>query len=171
VDLHIDDFCQDVARILLDLYAVFPLQHAIYVEDISGPDTPDEVGLHSRRYNACLGTMLWLAEEGWIRFDSLIYRQGIDQAVLTNKAFVLLSTQSDIHYVQAPDTPESLRRQKMTRVEQVRAALKSGESRKVSDIIHYLLSTSPDVILPKQPESQDATATCSGNQEDENEVS
>lgn len=152
MDLHIDDFCADVARILLDLYAAFPLKHAVYVEDISGPDEPDEVGLHSRRYEACFGTLLWLAEEGWLRFDSLIYRQGIDQAVLTNKAFLVLSAQSDVHYAEIPAQPDSVRRLMMTRIEQVRAALKSGESQKISYIVHYLLSSTPAVLLPQAPD-------------------
>lgn len=152
MDLHIDDFCQDVARILVDLYAAFPLKHALYVEDISGPDEPDEVGLHSRRYEACFGTFLWLAEEGWLRFDSLIYRQGIDQAVLTHRAFLALSAQSELHYAEIPAQPDSVRQAMMTRVEQLRAALKSGNSQKVSHMVHYLLSVTPAVILPESPE-------------------
>lgn len=152
MDLHIDDFCGDVARILVNLYAAFPLRHAVYVEDISGPDEPDEVGLHSRRYDACLGAMLWLAEEGWLRFDSLIYRQGIDQAVLTSRAFLALSAQSDVRYADIPAQPDSVRRAMMTRIEQLRTALKSGESQKISDVIHYLLSATPAVLLPETPD-------------------
>lgn len=152
MDLHIDDFCHDVARILIDLHAVFPRKHAIYVEDISGPDEPDEVGLHSARYESCLGTLLWLAEEGWLRFDSLIYRQGIDQAVLTNRAFLVLSAQSNLRYTDIPARPDSVRRAMMTRIEQLRAAIKSGESQKISDIVRYLLSATPAMLLPEAPE-------------------
>ena len=50
--LHIDDFSQDVARILLQLYMNFPRPQAVYVEDISGPDQLDEAGLHGKRYMA-----------------------------------------------------------------------------------------------------------------------
>ena len=60
-DLHIDDFCHDAARIIVHLYSVFPRRTSVYVVDISGDDEPDEVGLHSDRFMACLGTMLWLA--------------------------------------------------------------------------------------------------------------
>ena len=40
-DLHIDDFYHDAGLILALLYAVFPRKTTLYVEDISGPDTPD----------------------------------------------------------------------------------------------------------------------------------
>lgn len=156
MDLHIDDFCQDVARILLDLFAVFPLKHAIYVEDISGPDTPDEVGLHSRRFEACLGTMLWLAEEGWLRYDSLIYREGIDQAVLTNKAFLLLSAQSQLLYAEVPEQPDAVRQHKQTRVAQLRHALQQRDSQQISHLVHYLLSCSVEPLLPASAEAEPA---------------
>jgi len=80
-DLHIDDFCRDAALILLHLYGAFPRRASVYVEDICGLDTPDDVGLHSDRHMACLGTMLWLAEEDYLRFEAMIYQDGIDQAV------------------------------------------------------------------------------------------
>ena len=88
--LHIDDFSQDVARILLQLYMNFPRPQAVYVEDISGPDQLDEAGLHGKRHMACLGAMLWLAEEGYLRYQSTLYQEGIEQAVLSNRAFTLL---------------------------------------------------------------------------------
>lgn len=40
----------------------------------------------------------------------------------------------------------------MTRIEQLRCALKSGESQKISDVIHYLLSATPAVLLPETPD-------------------
>lgn len=148
MDLHIDDFCQDVARILVNLHSSFPLKHAIYVEDISGPDEPDEVGLHSPRFSACLGAMLWLAEEGWIRYETLIYQEGIDQAVLTQKAFLVLSAQSDVLYADVPEQPLLVKQQKATRIEQLRTALKSRRSTYINDMVQYLLSASPALILP-----------------------
>jgi len=51
-DLHIEDFYRDVAKIFLQLYAVFPRKTILYVEDISGPDEPDEYGLHHPRFQA-----------------------------------------------------------------------------------------------------------------------
>lgn len=146
-DIHIDDFCRDAALILLHLYNHFPRPQSIYVEDISGPDTPDEVGLHSKRYMACLGTMLWLADEGYLRYTSLIYQDGIDQAVLTNKAFVLLSAASELQLASPPaDLPATLAAEKQSLVEQIRAALRSGRSSDISVIIRYLLATHPGAV-------------------------
>lgn len=164
MDLHIDDFCHDVARILLDLHAVFPRKHAIYVEDISGPDEADEVGLHSKRYESCLGAMVWLAEEHYIRFDSLIYRQGIDQAVLTHKAFVLLAGISDLQYTQIPDEPLSVREQRITRVEQLRQALQSNNSHKIGQMVRYLLSLSPAPLLPETLPQTTASSTSAADE-------
>ena len=147
-DIQIEDFCRDCALVLLHLYNVFPLKKSVFVEDISGPDEPDEVGLHSRRHMACLGAMIWLAEEHYIRFDSLIYQDGIDQAVLTNRAFILLSAASDIHLEEPdPRLPRSVAAEKLTLVEQIRAALRSGNSERLSTIMRFFLSRRPDGVL------------------------
>ena len=65
-DIHIDDFFKDAAKVLLQLFNVFPRKSTVYVEDISGADNPDEFGLHDDRFMACFSTMLWLEEEGYI---------------------------------------------------------------------------------------------------------
>lgn len=90
-DLHIEDFFKDAAKILNQLYLNFPKKSSVFVEDISGEDTPDEYGLHAPRHQACFGCMLWLEEEGYLRFESTIRQDAIDQAVLTQKSFSLLS--------------------------------------------------------------------------------
>ena len=148
-DIHIDDFCRDAALVLLHLYSVFPRRASVYVIDISGEDEPDEVGLHSDRFMACLGTMLWLAEEDFLRFEAMIYQEGIDQAVLTSKSFSLLSQVSD-YRVQDPDDglPHSIQAERLTMVEQIRAALSSGESDKITHIMRYFLSSTPRTVLP-----------------------
>lgn len=148
-DIHIDDFCRDAALVLLHLYSAFPRRASLYVVDISGEDEPDEVGLHSDRYMACLGTMLWLAEEDFLRYEAMIYQDGIDQAVLTSKSFSLLSQVSD-YKVKTPgdDLPQSIQAERMTMVEQIRAALRSGESDTITHIMRYFLSSSPRAILP-----------------------
>jgi hypothetical protein len=152
-DIHIDDFCRDAALILLHLYSAFPRRASVYVEDICGPDTPDDVGLHSDRHMACLGTMLWLAEEDYLRFEAMIYQDGIDQAVLTGKAFTLLCGLSQIRYQHPmPDLPESLMVEKITVVEQIRAVIRSGESAKISAMMRYFFSSPPQqIILPTAP--------------------
>ncbi|TVS16755.1 MAG: hypothetical protein EA417_08880 [Gammaproteobacteria bacterium] len=90
-DLHIDDFCKDIALVLNQLYLTFPRKSTLFVEDISGPDEPDEYGLHTARHMSCLGAILWLAEEGYIRFEDTIRQEAVDQAVLGGRMFSLLS--------------------------------------------------------------------------------
>lgn len=90
-DLHIDDFCKDIALILNQLYLTFPRKSTLFVEDISGPDEPDEYGLHTARHMSCLGAILWLAEEGYIRYEDTIRQEAVDQAVLGGRMFSLLS--------------------------------------------------------------------------------
>lgn len=143
-DIHIDDFCRDVALVLVTLWNAFPRKYTIYVEDISGPDETDEVGLHSNRFHACFGAMLWLAEEDYIRYEALVYREGIDQAVLTNKAFALLSAVSDVRFDDPidPGLPESVALQKQTLIAQFRAALRSGSSSNTNQIVRYFMSQS-----------------------------
>lgn len=91
-DIHIADFYKDAARILVQLYNQFPRPTTVFVEDIAGPDTPDEFGLHSPRHQACLATMLWLAQSGYLTYQSLIRQEAMDQAVLIQRGFTLLAS-------------------------------------------------------------------------------
>lgn len=145
-DIHIDDFCRDSAMIIAHLYKAFPLPFALYVEDIYGPEDTDEVGLHSRRYRACLGTMLWLAEEGIIRYETMVYQQGIDQAILSNNAFSLLTSQSPFapdnlgeQTELSEDAPNSLMRESHSWIGAIRSALQSSSSEKITVIIQDFL--------------------------------
>ena len=95
-DLHIDDFYRDSAMILLRLYSSFPQKTILYVDDVSGPDTPDEFGLHSARYQACFSAMVWLAEAGYVNFTDTIRDEALDQAVLSQKGFLMLSMRSEL---------------------------------------------------------------------------
>lgn len=140
-DLHIDDFYKDAALILLQLYQVFPRKAAIYVEDISGPDEPDEYGLHSKRYMACLSAMLWLAEQGYLSFESTIRQEAIDQAVLTHKGFTLLSSRCELDSDQAV-VAAALMEQSSSNINQLRRALKSRSSTALEQTMQYLLRTS-----------------------------
>ncbi|HEX5678308.1 MAG TPA: hypothetical protein VFX91_10085 [Alcanivorax sp.] len=139
--LHIDDFSQDVARILLQLYMNFPRPQAVYVEDISGPDQLDEAGLHGKRHMACLGAMLWLAEEGYLRYQSTLYQEGIDQAVLSNRTFTLLTATSEpLEAAGDPDLPDSVQRERATLAEQIRAALVARDSTRIFALVHHFLA-------------------------------
>ncbi|WHI47929.1 hypothetical protein [Microbulbifer sp. VAAF005] len=89
-DLHIHDFYRDAGRILLAMFNQFPVPATVYVEDISGPDSPDEYGLHSPRHLACLGSMTWLKQSGYINFSQLVRQEAMEDAVLTHKGFLLM---------------------------------------------------------------------------------
>ncbi|HCA7636272.1 hypothetical protein, partial [Pseudomonas aeruginosa] len=91
MDLQIDDFHKDAAGGLLLLYQAFPRKTALYVEDLIGREPPDEFGLPSKRHQSCLGALLWLAEEGYLRFANTIHYEALDQAVLSEKAFLRLT--------------------------------------------------------------------------------
>lgn len=142
-DIHIDDFYKDAAKILLQLYVGFPRASLIYVEDIIGPDEPDEFGLHSTRHQACFSTMVWLAQSGYIHHTDTIKQEALDQAVLTQKAFMLLTAKSDLAEkhpkVKDASYPPAVIEEYSSNIHQIRLALKSGSSVQIRQIIQYLL--------------------------------
>ena len=89
--LHIDDFYRDASRALLALYRAFPRKTTLYVDELIGHLEPDEYGLPAVRHQSCLGTLLWLGEEGYLRHEGAIRHEGLDQAVLRQKGFLRLS--------------------------------------------------------------------------------
>ena len=91
LDIHITEFYNDVGRIFSKLYGTFPRQVTLWVEDISGSDTPDEYGLHSERYQACYATFLWLADEGYIRFGDVEKQDAFNHCCLTQRGYSLLA--------------------------------------------------------------------------------
>lgn len=94
-DLHIDEFCRDTAKTLVQLYNRFPQKTIVYVEDIAGADTPDEFGLHSPRFMAGFHTLLWLEETGYITFKQTIRQEAIEDATLSHGAFLFLTGPTD----------------------------------------------------------------------------
>jgi hypothetical protein len=146
-DIHIDDFYRDCALILLNLYSSFPRKSVIYVDDICGPDTPDEFGLHSERHQAAFSAMTWLAEAGYINFAETIREEALDQAVLTQRGFLLLSSRSELDLgipddEEHDDLPPSVMENSLTNVTQLRRALKEGSSIIIQQVMSYLLSQS-----------------------------
>ena len=140
-DIHISDFNRDVATILIRLYNQFPRKTTLYVEDISGYEEPDEFGLHSDRYLSCLGAMLWLSDEGFIRYESVVKQEAIDQAIITNPCFVTLNTacNNPIKGSIEAGAPASISQTKSLIVNQLRKGLKSGSSNTLESIVHELL--------------------------------
>jgi hypothetical protein len=90
LDVHIDDFFKDCAVVLLHGFKYFPTKQTLYTEDICGPDDADEFGLHSPRHLSAFGAIIWLQEEGYIRFSEIDRQESVDEFVLTSKAFTRL---------------------------------------------------------------------------------
>lgn len=127
-DLHINDFYKDAGKILLQLYKNFPKKATVLVEDIAGPDSPDDFGLASERHQACFGAMLWLAEAGYLQYAETIRQEAIDQAILTHKAFTLLTASCEA------DSPAK------SNIHNLRLALKSGSSNQLEECLRSLLA-------------------------------
>jgi len=142
-DIHIDDFYRDVAKVLTLLYSVFPRKTTLYVEDVSGPDEPDEFGLHHPRFQACFGAMVWLADHGYLLFRDAIREEALDQAVLSQQAFLVLTAPSDQSLEQAdvdPALPPGIAREIQTNVSRLRWALREGSSYQLRDTVTQFLA-------------------------------
>ncbi|CAH0992716.1 hypothetical protein SIN8267_02849 [Sinobacterium norvegicum] len=143
-DIHINDFYKDCGLILLALYQHFPRPFTLYVEDISGPDSIDQYGLHSERHQSCLGAMLWLEEEGFIRYQQVEKQESIDGARLSQKALSRL-TQAIPVEKQADgescdeQTPTSVVNYRRSRIHHLRAALEQRDSFAIGQITRQLI--------------------------------
>lgn len=137
-ELHIDEFYADAARTLLTLHNVFPRPIQLYVEDICGPDTPDEYGVHGVRYQACLAAILWLGEEGFIRYSDVIRAESVDQAVLTGRCFTALHAKT-IDEPQDPALPESIRKQRTSIIYGLAQAVERKSSVEIENALAPLL--------------------------------
>jgi len=137
MDLQVDDFYRDAAAGLLILYQAFPRKVTVYVDDLIGHQEPDEFGLPSTRHQSCLGALLWLAEEGYLRFDSTLQFLALEQAVLTEKAFLRLTATAA-----GADSPEplpsSVRRVRSSLANQLRQALRDGDGERLAQLTRQL---------------------------------
>ncbi len=142
MDLQIDDFYRDAAAGLLMLYQAFPRKITLYVEDLIGHEEPDEFGIPSKRHQSCLGALLWLAEEGYLRFDSTLQFLAIDQAVLTEKAFLRLTRTLDQSADDIQTLPASVRRVRSSLAHQLRQALNQGHGERLAQLTRPLFGCS-----------------------------
>jgi hypothetical protein len=143
MDLQIDDFYKDAASGLLALYQAFPRKMALYVEDLIGREEPDEFGLPSKRHQACLGALLWLAEEGYLRFESTIAYDALDQAVLSEKGFMRLSRGIPHALQEGEPLPPSVRRVHATLAFQLRDALSRQHGERIARLTRLLFDSQP----------------------------
>ena len=143
LDIHIDDFCKDSALIFKLLYDAFPCNSDLLVEQIIGPDELDDFGLHSRRHQACLAAMIWLKDEGLIRFGGMIQQEGVDQAILTNAAFALLSSVSELNLLSSETTsitPSYSQEHDMFFISQIEQLIPTRSSQKLRSLMMHLFS-------------------------------
>ena len=134
-DLHIDDFCKDTAKILIALYRRFPSKSTVFVEDISGPDAPDEFGLHNPRFEACFAAMLWLKETDYIFFNQTIRQEAIEEATLSHRSFRLLSSlETDGEHLNGAGY-ESGKPRITRRIDCMKNTLKTGNSEHLKELI------------------------------------
>ena len=154
-DINIENFYQHIARILSILYINFPSKAAIYVDEVAGIDEPDEYGLHSPTYTAGFYALLWLEEEGYMRYADVIRQDGVDQATLTQKAFLKLTEIAEPIYTEssfeaeessniispqpAVEPSPSIIEDRMLVINQLRTALRGGSSIAITKIVRYLL--------------------------------
>lgn len=139
MDLHIDDFYKDAASGLTLLYQAFPRKVAVYIEDLIGREEPDEFGLPSKRHQACLSALLWLADEGYLRYESSIAYDALDQACLTHKGFTRMSQPEPNPLIEHSDLPPSVRRVHATLAFQLREALNQGHGERIASLTRSLL--------------------------------
>jgi hypothetical protein len=154
-DINIENFYRHIAKILSILYASFPSKTPIYVDDVAGIDEPDEYGLHSPTYTAGFYAILWLADEDYVRYSDTIRQDGVDQAVLTHHAFLKLtevaepiykpavygSDETNVVSIVQPQediSPSVLEDQKLV-INQLRQALKSGDSIAITKVVTHIL--------------------------------
>ena len=143
MDLQIDEFYKDAASGLLALYQAVPRKVALYIEDLIGREEPDEFGLPSKRHQACLGALLWLAEEGYLRFESTIAYDALDQAVLSEKGFLRLSRSLALAQPQDEPLPPGVLRVRSTLAWQLREALRQQSSEHIAQLTQLLFQSNP----------------------------
>ncbi len=137
-DLHIDDFYRDTAKALVLLYNAFPRKITLYVEDISGTDTPDEFGLHSKRHDAGLNALLWLGSTDYLSYKTLVRQEALEEAVLTHRTFLLLNSgfHSGNFNHQAPHASPDLL------INQLREQLSTGTSSTLAVCVRHIMAIS-----------------------------
>lgn len=91
LDIHITEFYNDTGRIFNRLYAQFPRQITLWTDEICGPDNADEYGMNSERYLAGYATVIWLQDEGYLRFEDIDKKDAFNQCCLTEAGYQALA--------------------------------------------------------------------------------
>ncbi|MFB3105862.1 MAG: hypothetical protein ACE1ZA_13210, partial [Pseudomonadales bacterium] len=98
-------------------------------------------GMHSERYLACFGALIWLGEEGYVRYEDTIRQDAIDQAVLTARCFTLLcAPAATLEPMDLTDLPESVRIEQSTNIHRLQSAVKQRSSARVRSAMLNLMT-------------------------------
>ena len=143
-DLHIEEFFGDAGRILVSLYRIFPRPVTLFVEDICGPDEPDEYGVHSHRHQACFATMLFMQVHGFISYNETIRSEALDQTSLSGACLsLLLSPMPTVHAADQASKDSSLpaivQAEHSTAIFQLEQAVKNHDVLATTTIMQHLL--------------------------------
>ena len=130
-DIHIDEFYHDCTRALVILYNAFPRLITLYVDDLISDSGTDEFGIPTRRHKACFDALLWLGEEGYLRYEDRIHQNALDQVTLTEKCFIRLNLPST-QLMPKNHLPAALANKRRTLIWQFRQSLKEGSSDKIN---------------------------------------
>lgn len=139
MDLQIDEFYEDACRALLTLYRAFPRKTTLYLDELIGYREPDDYGLPCPRQQSCLGALLWLGEEGYLRHGGTIRHEALEQAVLSEKGFLRLSTRLTDDLPPSHDCSPRERRLHATLARQLQNALNAGDSERLAELARRLL--------------------------------
>jgi len=140
MDLQIEHFYQDASRALLLLYRVFPRKTPLYIDELIAYQEPDEYGLPSARHQSCLGTLLWLGDEGYLRHDGPMHYEAIDQAVLTEKGFLRLTTRIADPLLEAAGLPPDQLRVRSTLARQLQHAIDNSDDEQLARLARLLFA-------------------------------
>ena len=141
-DIHIDEFYHDCTRALVTLYNAFPRLITLYVDDLIADSGCDEYGIPTRRHKACFDALLWLGEEGYLRYHDRVRQNALDQVTLTEKCFLRLNLPSARLKSRNP-MPAALACTRKTLVWQFRDALAEGSSDKINRAFTDFLGQAP----------------------------
>jgi len=143
-DIHIEEFFLDCTKILKQLYQSFPKKSNVYVEDIAGPDQPDDYGIHSDRSQCCFGAMLWLEKENFICYESTLRQEAVDQALLTSKGLHLMSSICHDEYINNITDciyPQKEGLKGLPNIDTLNHVMKHGTSSQLGLIMQHLIQT------------------------------
>ena len=138
-DIHIDEFYHDCTKALVVLYNAFPRLITLYVDDLISDSDTDEYGIPTRRHKACFDALLWLADEGYLRYQSRVNQNALDQVTLTEKSFLRLNLPS-AELTPQDDLPAAIASKRKTILWLFREAIAEGGSTRINQAFSEFLN-------------------------------